>query len=130
MVLARLSEIAPPLYDFQSQVVVGEERGLQLDGLLISEIDQLPDIVVEIKYARGGNVNLNKRISDAKEQLLRYLARFGRSSIGWLIIVLAEPPSTGRIRELEHELAETADVLRLSIVTLEDLDHLALPIAS
>jgi len=128
-VLAQLAKIASPGYDLRSQVALeGMGRRLLLDALLISEVDQLPDIIVEIKYSRAGLANLGRRVQVAREQLLRYMEGYRRSSLGWLIVVVAERPSQEQRDALEHRIAESSDALRLSIVTPDDLDQLRLPI--
>lgn len=133
-VLARIAEIVPPLYDLESKVVVSDgDRRLFLDGLLISEIDQLPDVVVEVKYVRKGIVDMARRIREAKAQLLDHLTAYRRTSIGWLIVV-TEGPLPERRREIEEGIAKEVVpgphlALRLSIVTLDDLDSLRPPIS-
>jgi len=127
-VLARLAEIAPPLYDLESQVVLEGDTRLLLDGLLLSEIDQLADIVVEIKYSRGAGADLGRRVRTAREQLLHHLASYRRPAIGWLIVVVAETPSNAQAKKLEELVTGTDDNLRLSIVSLADLEQLRLPL--
>jgi hypothetical protein len=93
-VLAQLAKIASPGYDLRSRVALeGKDRRLLLDALLISEVDQLPDIIVEIKYSRAGVPNLGKRVQGEREQLLRYIMSYRRYSLGWLFVVVAENPS-------------------------------------
>ena len=128
-VLARLAEIAPPLYDLRSQVALeGEGRRLLFDALFISEVEQLPDIVVEIKYSRGVGANSTKWIQTGKQQLFRYLEGYKRTAIGWLIVVASEKPSQADRSRLQERIAENDNVLWLSIVSPDDLDQLRLPI--
>lgn len=127
-VLSRLSEMAPPIYDFRSRVALESDVRLLLDGLLISQVDQFPDILVEIKYSRGGLVNLGKRIQVAKDQILRYMASYRRQSLGWLIVVVADQPSQKKKDELAERIAASSEALRLSVISLDDLDQLKLPI--
>jgi hypothetical protein len=125
-VLERLAEIAPPLYEFESQVVVRE--GLFLDGLLISQIDQLSDLVVEIKYVPTRLVEIARRVREARLQLREALSRYGRPAGGWLIVVVGEKPDPRESERLEGMVREEATGIRLSFVTLDDLQQLRLPI--
>jgi hypothetical protein len=130
-VLARLAEIAPPNYELRSKVKLEEAEGtraLFLDALLISQVDSLPDIVVEIKSAsRGLGRNFGNRMAQAESQLLRYLARYRRDSIGWLIFYTGEELTAGQKDALARRTAELADVLKISIVTPDGLASLGLP---
>jgi hypothetical protein len=127
-VLARLTKISPPVYELRSQVVVTHADGrLLLDGLLISKIDQLPDIVVEIKYLRRGVVEWERRVREGSWQLESALDRYERRAIGWLIIVTAGALDDGRKGKVERTFAESSDGIRLSIVAPEELDQLRLP---
>jgi hypothetical protein len=127
-VLSRLTKISPPLYDLRSQVVVDDAGGrLPMDGLLISKIDQLPDIVVEIKYLRRGIVEWERRIREGRWQLQVALERYERPSLGWLIVVTAEALDHGRQERVEKMFPEPGDGVRLSIVTRDQLDQLSLP---
>ncbi|HEX5591934.1 MAG TPA: hypothetical protein VFX35_01155 [Solirubrobacterales bacterium] len=127
-VLARLATISPPVYELQSQVVVAHADGrLLLDGLLISKIDQLPDIVVEIKYLRRGIVEWERRVREGSRQLQSAVDRYENWAIGWLIIVTAEAFDDARKGKVERTFAESSDGIRLSIVAPEELDQLRLP---
>lgn len=127
-VFARLKKISPPLYELRSQVVVDpDDQALLLDGLLISKIDQLPDIVVEIKYLGQELVDWERRVREGSWELRAALDRYSNWSIGWLIVV-----TTGKLDEkgkgrVEGVFADSADGIRLSIATPEELDHLSLP---
>ena len=131
-VLTRLAEIAPPRYELQSKVKLGDASGgqlLLLDALLISQIDQLPDIVVEIKFA-GPFVskNIGNRMAEAESQLLRYLSRYRRNSVGWLIFY-ADEELDAKVRErIERRAADLRDLLKVSIVTADSLKSLVLPV--
>jgi hypothetical protein len=131
-VLARLAEIAPPAYELQSSVTLGRAESaapLSLDALLISQVDQLPDIVVEIKVAGPGLIsNIGKRMAQAKGQLLRYLARYRRNSIGWLIFYVSEELTAAERDRIAEYSRELADVLKVSIVTPQSLASLKLPV--
>jgi hypothetical protein len=132
-VLGRLAEIAPPMYELQSKVKLGnpskESRLLLLDALLISQVDQLPDIVVEIKLAGPHtSKNVSNRLAEAESQLLRYLARYRRNTIGWLIFFASEELSAAQRDAIVRRTAELADVIRISVVTPDSLAALALPV--
>jgi hypothetical protein len=127
-VFSRLAKISPPLYELRSQVVVDHADGpLLLDGLLISKIEQLPDIVVEIKYLRRGLVEWERRVREGRWQLQAALERYARPSIGWLIVVTAVALDNERKKKLERTFAAPDSKIRLSIVTDEELDQLGLP---
>lgn len=133
-ILQHLSEIAPPNYDLQSRVKLegaSSSRLLLLDALLISQLDQLPDIVVEIKFA-GKNLskNVGNRMAEAESQLLRYLARYRRDSVGWLILYVIDELDAAKKAEIADRANELTDVLRVSIVTKESLPFLSLPVSS
>jgi hypothetical protein len=133
-VLQRLAEIAPPRYDLQTRVKLegaSSKRLLLLDALLISQVDQFPDIVVEVKFA-GKNLskNIGNRVAEAESQLLRYLARYRRDSIGWLILYVIDELDIEKKKEIADRAGELADVLKVSIVTQETLPSLSLPVPS
>jgi hypothetical protein len=127
-VFAQLTKISPPLYELRSQVAVDpDDQALPLDDLLISRIDQLPDIVVEIKYLRRGLIDWERRVRAGSWQLQAALDRYARPSIGWLIIVTAGALDAKRKQRVEKAFAETGGGIRLSIVTPDELDQLGLP---
>ncbi len=131
-VLERLAEIARPRYELQSKVKLGDKSGgqlLLLDALLISKIDQLPDIVVEIKFAGPyASNNIGNRMTEAESQLLRYLSRYRRNSVGWLILY-ADRKLNAEVRErIERRAADLRDLLKVSIVTADSLKSLVLPV--
>lgn len=129
-VLNHLASIAPPRYELRSQVKIEGKPSLLLDALLISQVEQLPDIVVEIKFADAARPLgiTRRRVADAENQLLRYLARYHRQSIGWLILFVKGELSIKRRKEIEARAADFADDLRISVVTQGDLSRLALPV--
>lgn len=49
-VLDRIAVIAPPIYQLMPEVRLG--RSTLLDGVLVSVVDQFPDVVIEIKLRR------------------------------------------------------------------------------
>jgi len=128
-VVSRLAVIASPLYELQSQVKAPDSN-LFLDALLVGQVDQVPDIVVEIKtVGRHAVRNVNNRMREAESQLLRYMSRFRRQSIGWLILILAEEIPLAERERVEAAAANVRDVYEVSIVRPEEIDDLRLPIA-
>lgn len=130
-VLERLAEIAPPHYELQSQVKLEGPPSLLLDALFISRNPHLPDIVVEIKFG-GKNLarNFRNRMMEAESQLLRYLSRYRRSSVGWLIIYATEEPTAKWKADIAAREAELPEVLKISVVTPDSLASLGLPVES
>lgn len=131
-VLQRLAEIASPNYDLQSRVKLegsSSKRLLLLDALLISKAHHLPDIVVEIKFA-GKNLskNVGNRLAEAESQLLHYLTRYRRRSVGWLILYVIDELDAEGKKAIVDQALELTDVLKVSIVTQESLPSLSLPI--
>jgi hypothetical protein len=130
-VLPHLATIAPPDYELRQQIVVGERGSryvLALDGLLVSRVDRLPDIVVEIKLARANvRQNARNRIDEAAAILMRYRAQRSRRAIMWLIIVTTVP-----VRDEDHSfVAQLAsafrDDMRISLVRIDEIPGLTLP---
>jgi hypothetical protein len=131
-VLTRLAEIAPPRYELQSKIRLGDASSSQLlllDALLISQIDQLPDIVVEIKVA-GPHLskNVGNRMAEAESLLLRYLSRYRRNSVGWLIFYADEELKPAVRERIERRAADLRDLLKVSIVAADSLKSLVLPV--
>lgn len=128
-VLARLSELVPTSYELQTQVKLGGKTPLLLDALFISGRDELPDIVVEIKFAGGSLAkNLKNRIVDAQSLLFEYRQRYRRQTIGWLIVVAEEEPPARSQKAIEETVKASADLMHVSIVTPDALDKLKLPL--
>lgn len=130
-VLAHLAQIAPPRYELQANVKIAKDPTLLLDGLLVSKVEGLPDIVVEIKSSgRNFRKNARTRINEGVAQLLRYRAQMQRASRGWLIIVVDEV-SAPADREFAARLAaDFAAYGHVSVITLDDLPDLPLPFDS
>jgi hypothetical protein len=129
LVLAHLAQIAPPKYELQANVKIAQGPTLLLDGLLVSKVEQLPDIVVEIKLSsKSVRNNARNRINEGVAQLLRYRARMQRTSIGWLIIVVDEAIQPAD-REFTGRLAaDFAVYVHVSVITLDELPGLSLPL--
>ncbi len=129
-VLAHLATIAPPDYELREQIVVGEvhHASLALDGLLVSRVDALPDVIVEIKTALASlRNNARNRIDEAAAILMRYRAQIPRRAIMWLIIVAAAP-LTDEDHALVTRLAgPLADDIRVSLIGIDEVPRLTLP---
>ncbi|HXB66529.1 MAG TPA: hypothetical protein VNV42_16835 [Solirubrobacteraceae bacterium] len=125
-VLNHLAQIAPPNYELQANVKVS--GGLLLDGLLVSKVAHLPDVVVEIKLMRGSfRKNLNNRLNEGLGVLLRYRARVKRAATGWLIIVIDGAIDAADRDLLVRRAEEYAAELWVSIITPDALSELSLP---
>jgi hypothetical protein len=128
-VLAHLAQIAPPRYELQANVKIARDPTLLLDGLLVSKVEQLPDIVVEIKLSgRSFRKNARNRINEGVAQLLRYRARMQRTSKGWLIIVVDEVIAPADREFAARLAADFAAYVHVSVITLNDLPGLSLPL--
>jgi hypothetical protein len=124
--LNHLAQIAPPNYELQANVKVS--GGLLLDGLLVSKVAHLPDVVVEIKLMRGSfRKNLNNRLNEGLGVLLRYRARVKRAATGWLIIVIDGAIDAADRDLLVRRAEEYAAELWVSIITPDALSELSLP---
>lgn len=130
-VLSRIEAIVPPLYELKARVKVHGPPDLLVDGVLVSKVDQLPDIVVEIKL--GGialSNNVGNRIAEALLSVTRYGNRLNRVSRGWLIIVLDQestPPSQAALARFAADLDEK---IRLTVVESEQVAELDFPFPS
>jgi hypothetical protein len=130
-VLQHIDKIAPPAYELQAHVKVAGTPSLLLDGLLVSKVDQLPDILIEIKISkRFIAFNTGNRLAEQVAHLLRYRTRLERDSIAWLIFVVDEPVSGEQRRRLDQVTAEFETDVRISVVTPASIPRLALPIES
>jgi hypothetical protein len=129
LVLAHLAQIAPPKYELQANVKIAQGPTLLLDGLLVSKVEQLPDIVVEIKLSsKSVRNNARNRINEGVAQLLRYRARMQRTSIGWLIIVVDEAIQLADREFAARLAADFAVYVHVSVITLDELPGLSLPL--
>jgi hypothetical protein len=128
-VVARLVQIVPPVYKMRAQVRLGDDTGF--DAVLLSEIDQLPDVVVEIKYSRWGGVDdsvTSRWVSHAGEMARRYESRTGRLALAWLILVVMEPVDLPAMRQTTADKVEELNgLVRFSIVRADDVSNLSLP---
>jgi hypothetical protein len=127
-VLSRIEEIAPPLYELKARVKVHGPPDLFVDGVLVSKVDQLPDILVEIKL--GGIVlskNIGNRIADALLNTTRYGNRLKRTSIGWLIIVLDQETTAPSEARLAQFAADMGEQIHLTLVRGERISELEFP---
>ncbi len=125
-VLSHLAQIAPPNYELQANVKVS--GGLLLDGLLVSRVAHLPDIVVEIKLMRGSfRKAINNRLNDGLGILLRYRSRVKRAATGWLILVIDSPIDATERDFVVKRAEEYAVELWVSVIITDELAGLSLP---
>jgi hypothetical protein len=123
-VLDRLEAIVPRWFRMRRFPRVGT---LRLDALLSSEVDQLPDVVVEVKAL--SDRELGPRARDAADRGIalaaRYQALTGRSALAWVIVVLstdAQPALSDA--PVGTDLPDTVEV---SVIRRDELDRLTLP---
>lgn len=125
-VFSRLEEIARPSYEVRTQY--RGVRDLQLDALMVSSDDRLPDVIVEIKFVRGADA-LRRVGRAAIDQTLAGVARYeatGRPAMGWLIVV--SDPASQRSMDRFLTLAEsTEERVLITVVTEDDIGSLELP---
>jgi hypothetical protein len=127
-VLQRIAEIAPPEYAMRPRVKVGGTPKLLVDGILVSTIDQLPDIVVEIKL--GGpavTMNIRNRLAEALLHLTSYRNRFARNAVAWLILILDEPLPASKREQLAMRASDLEGKVHLTLVEPEEIPSLTLP---
>jgi hypothetical protein len=133
--LTRLGEIGPPLYSVKPLTALdtgSTHVGVFLDAVLISEVDQLSDVVVEIKIARNpDDPYLSRRVRDGRRQLLDLLSTFRRTTSrdakGWLIVVVDGDVDPARRRSLEGRFNRTDGDTVYSIVGVDYVGDLTLP---
>jgi hypothetical protein len=131
-VLDQIAKSAPPEYDFQQQIVMRDPAShrpsIALDGLLVSRIDRLPDVVVEIKVARASlRNNARNRIDEAAAILMRYRAQVPRQAITWLIIVATVPITAEERAFVTRQASALRDDIRVSLVSTDEIPDLTIP---
>jgi hypothetical protein len=132
-VIDRLRELRPPSYELRSEVKFSSplDRPLLLDALLYSELDQLDDIVVEIKFSDSSSWrnNLGNRVDEALALRARYIARARRSAIVWLVIVVGDDVSiSGKEHDLLKRVQTDADGVIVTLIRRSDISTLQLPV--
>ncbi len=126
-VLARLVEVAPPGYEVRTQVRLAN-ASLKFDAVLLSEVDQLDDVVVEIKYSQNLRQMIGSRLAQTASTLMRYQSLTGRRSIAWLILVVEETvEGSDFLRTLDRVRKEYGAQLRVSVVKVDDIAALQVP---
>jgi hypothetical protein len=126
-VLRQIARIAPPLYQLRPQVKVGGAGPVQLDGLLVSQIDQLPDIVIEIKFVRDPS-HLARRLRGALYQLRAKLAGLDlRGTRGWLIIVTEGEATAPQLERSAKMVVDSGDDVIVSVTSMARIGELELP---
>jgi hypothetical protein len=127
-VLDRIAEIAAPLYELKPQVRLAPS-GTLLDGVLVSVIDQTPDVVIEIKLRSPESMARLARssIDETLARVARYRAVAAPSAIGWLILVSDGEMPKAIMDKVKASALELGDDVRVSIVTEEEINDLRLP---
>ena len=128
-VFEHLGKIAPPEYELKTRVRVAGEPKLLLDGILVSTIEQRPDVLVEIKLGSSYlGRNINNRIADILWRWTIYKNRLGRPAVGWLILVLEEPLSAAVRDQIADRVSELGAEIRLTTIVPEEIERLTLPV--
>jgi hypothetical protein len=123
-VLDRLEAIVPRWFTMRRYPRVGT---LQLDALLSSHVDQLPDVIVEVKAPRDRV--LGARARDAADRGIALAARYqvitGRPARSWVILALnidVQPALSDA--PIGADLPDTVEV---SVISRDELDRLRVP---
>lgn len=128
-VLGRLAEAASAPYELRRRVKVAGRPNLLVDGVLVSSVDQLPDILVEIKLVSGAATrNIRNRIADTLLRLMTYRNRLDRRAIGWLIVVFDDPLAATVREQILERADEFRDEIRLTVIEPSEIPQLTLPI--
>jgi hypothetical protein len=130
-VLERIYEIRPPQYELKTSISVMGPLGsepLPVNAILVSQIDQLPDIIIEIKYSsRPLSKNIRNRIADAVYRLTSFRARVQTRAVVWLIVLFDGELDSSELTHLERHAVEFRGELSLSIVPVEAISDLTVP---
>jgi hypothetical protein len=127
-VLDRIAATAPPLYELKAEVRLAPS-GTLIDGVLVSMVDQIPDVVIEIKLRRPNVMErfVRSSIDETLARLARYRAVAASNAIGWLILVSDGEVPTDIREKVEILASEVEDDVRVSLVTEKEIDELRLP---
>jgi hypothetical protein len=124
-VLQRLLIIAPPRYEARPQVRLGSVR---IDAALVSEDDDIPDLLVEIRARRNLTPRDATTLSELAEKVATYESATSRRTRGWLIIVSDVPPANSKaLPALLAAAGLYEDRSHLTIIGVADLTTLELP---
>lgn len=128
-VLEQISSVTPPTYEMRQSVKIVGPRPLLLDGILVSKLDQFPDIVVEVKLVRGDSVrrNLRNRTDEALATLARYRSRSKRQAVMWLVMVLDGGDADEAMRHVRERGWDAVDDVVTSVIAADDIATLAIP---
>jgi hypothetical protein len=129
-VVQRIRAVRPPVYEVRSSAKLRGTSPVLLDALLVSEVDQFPDVIVEIKTTTAGLFlrNMRRMVDQALALLGRYQVRAARPAVVWLIVVLAEgTPNLDGQREVQEAARELSELLAISVVALDEIEMLDLP---
>lgn len=127
-VISRVRVLAAPLYEVRAQVRYGNAG---FDAVLLSAVDQLPDVVIEIKYSEHGAAlgSITRiRVEQAASLVLRYEAQTGRTALGWLILVVGDTSDREALTRRTAQVADQfAGKVRFSIVASDEVSRMAMP---
>jgi hypothetical protein len=129
-VVQRIRAVRPSVYEVRSSAKLRGTSPILLDALLVSEVDQLPDVIIEIKTTTAGLFprNMRRMVDQALALLARYEARASRPAMAWLIVVFAEgTPNPGGQREVQDVARELSERVAISVVALDEIETLDLP---
>lgn len=126
-VLDRVAQIIPPTFKMKRLAAIGGE--LEFDALLVSDIDQIPDVVIEIKI--GSARALSDRVRMATDQAIalvaRYGSRTGREAVPWMILVATDTDAKAEWRTQVQKRWKADIAGHLSAVSSTAIDELQLP---
>lgn len=127
-VLDRIAQTAGPVYELRSQVRL-KSTGTLLDGVLVSVVDQLPDVVIEIKLRSLNSLTTLARssIDETLARVARYRAVAGSAAVGWLILVSDAAPPDSAIEDVNRAADEAGHDVRVSMLTEKEIDQLLMP---
>jgi hypothetical protein len=125
----RLDEVIPPTYTLRRRVKIDGTPNLLVDGVLVSTVGQLPDILVEIKLSDGRFIspNIRNRVADALLRLTTYRHRLERKTAAWLIVVYETPMPVGVREQVLERVSEFGDDVRLTLLESGEISRLTLP---
>jgi hypothetical protein len=124
---SRLHQITPPHYELQLKVSLrhATRRDLELDAVLFTEIDWLPDVVIKIQLYVVPEA-ISRGLAPAESSALslqrEYAGGTGRDALAWLIAVADEATPVDilddAMRANRYEIG--SDTLAVSVLTWAD----------
>jgi hypothetical protein len=127
-VLDRLARIASPLYELRAHVRL-EPSGIPLDAVLVSTIEHLPDLIVDIKLRRPGSFAkyATNVIDETLAHVGRYRAVVSPAAKGWLVVVFDGEISDALRDRIRDASADVLAQVHVSAVREEEIETLDLP---